>query len=112
MSSVIVITQKKYRATSLNYFSLILIVSGVKLKPKDFYQDFSKDKERFYLSNYSDQSKYYDDSNRFTTSKITDETVCVNIKDFVGLMPKMYSFLKDAGDGHRNVVTTIIHSEQ
>ena len=105
------ITQKKYRATSLNYFSLILIVSGVKLKPKYFYQDFSKDREWFYLSNYSDQSKYYDYSNKFTTSKMTDETVGFNIKDFVGLKPKMYSFLKDESDEHKNVVTTISHSE-
>ena len=42
---------------------------------------------------------------------MTDETVGFNIKDFVGLKPKIYSFLKDAGDGHKNVVTTIIHSE-
>ena len=42
---------------------------------------------------------------------MTDETVCVNIKDFVGLKPKIYSFLKDAGDEHKNVVIKISRSE-
>ena len=94
-----------------DYFSLILIVSGVKLKPKDFYQDFSKDTESFYLSNYSDESKYYDDSNKFTTSKMKDETDGVTIKDFVGSKPKMYSFLTNEGIEHKNVVATISHSK-
>ena len=31
-----------------------------KIKTKDVYEDFSKDKEMFDFSNYSAESKYYD----------------------------------------------------
>ena len=47
-----------------------------------------------------------------------DETGGVAIKEFVGLKPKMYSFLVDDNSGNkkvkgvnRNVVATISHSE-
>ena len=33
-------------------------------KAEDVYEDFSNDKEIFYISNYSSKSKYYDDSNK------------------------------------------------
>ena len=33
-------------------------------KAEDVYEDFSNDKEMFYISNYSSKSKYYDDSNK------------------------------------------------
>ena len=33
-------------------------------KAEDVYEDFSNDKEMFYISNYSSNSKYYDDSNK------------------------------------------------
>ena len=49
---------------------------------------------------------------------IHDETVVVAIKDFVGLKPKMYSFLVDDNSEHdnekgvnKNVVERLIHSE-
>ena len=33
------------------------------IKTEDVYEDFSKDEEMFYFSNYSAKSNYYDDSN-------------------------------------------------
>ena len=49
---------------------------------------------------------------------IHDETIVVAIKDFVGLKPKMYSFLVDDNSEHdnekgvnKNVVERLIHSE-
>ena len=48
------------------------------------------------FSNYSVDSKYYDDSNRLVVGKMkyktsgVAETRCVTIKEFVGLYPKMY----------------------
>ena len=42
----------------------------------------------FDFSNYLPKSTYYDDSNKSVIDKIA-------IKEFVGLKPKMYSFLVD-----------------
>ena len=49
----------------------------------------------FDFSNYSTKSKYYDESNKLVVGKMKDETACVAIEKFVGLKPKMYSFLID-----------------
>ena len=44
------------------------------IKTEDVHADFSKDKEMFYFSNYSAESKYYDDLNKLVAVKIKDET--------------------------------------
>ena len=40
----------------------------------DVYKDFSRNKEMFYFSNYSTESKYCDDSNKLVIGKVKDET--------------------------------------
>ena len=62
-----------------------------KFKTEIFYEDFSKDKEMLDFSNYSDKSKYYDDSSKLVAGKMKDET----IKEIVELKPKTYFFLVD-----------------
>ena len=47
----------------------------------------------FDFSNYSIKSKYYDDSNKLVVGKMKNETRSVAIKEFVGLNPKILSFL-------------------
>ena len=42
------------------------------------------------FSNYSADSKYYDDSNKLVTGKMKDEAVGVTIKELVGLKTNMY----------------------
>ena len=70
------------------------------IKTEDVYKDFSRD-----FSNYSTQSKYYDNSNTLF------------ILEFVGLKPKMYSFLVDNNEHkkvkgmNKNGVATISHNE-
>ena len=49
----------------------------------------------FDFSNYSTKSEYYDNSNRLVAGKMKDETIGVTIEEFVGLKPKMYSYLLD-----------------
>ena len=49
--------------------------------------------ETFDFSNYSTESKYHEDSNKLVTGKKKDETRGVAVEIFVGLKPKMYSFL-------------------
>ena len=88
------------------------------IKPKNVYEDFSKDKEMFDFSNYSPKSKYCDDSNKLAVGKMRDKAGDFAIKEFVGLNPKMYSFLVDdssehkkAKDVNKNVVQKITYNE-
>ena len=87
-------------------------------KTEDVYEDFSKDKKMFEFSNYSTKSKFYDDCNTLVVGKMKDKTTSVSIKEFVGLQPKMYSFLVDDRSDHKkaksvnkNVVVTISFNE-
>ena len=72
-----------------------------KNKTEDIYEDFSSGKEMFDFSNYSTKSKYYDNSNKFVTGKMKDKTAGIAIKEFVGLKPKIYSFLIDDNSEHK-----------
>ena len=62
---------------------------------EDVYEDFSSDKQMLGFSNYSTKSKYYDNSNKLNIGKMKDETGGDAIEEYVGLKPKMYSFLVD-----------------
>ena len=62
---------------------------------QDIYEDFSSDKEMFDSSNYLTKSKYYDNSNELIIGETKDEIGGFAIEEFVGLKPKMYSFLVD-----------------
>ena len=75
-----------------------------KIKTEDVYKDFNRNKEMFDFSNYSLKSKYYDDSNKLVIGKMKDETGGVAIKEFVGLKPKMFSFLVDNNSEHKKEV--------
>ena len=54
----------------------------------------------FGFSNYTTKSKCCDDSNKLVIGKMKDETGGVAIEEFVGLKPKMYSFLVDDNSEH------------
>ena len=71
------------------------------IKTKDVYKDFSNDKEMFDLNNYSNKSKYYDNSNKLVVAKMKDEIAVVPSEEFVGLKPKMYSYLVDDNSEHK-----------
>ena len=62
------------------------------------YDYFSKNKKMFNFSNYSAESKYYDESSALVVGKVKDDMVSVSIVKFVGLKLKMYSILmSDSG---------------
>ena len=89
-----------------------------KIKMIDVYEDFSKDREIFYFSNYSIKSKYYDNSNKLVAGKMEDEIGSPIIEEFVGLKVKMYSFLVDKNSEYKkaqgvnkNVFEKITHNE-
>ena len=87
------------------------------IKTEDVYEDFNVDREQFDFSNYSTESKYYDDSNKLVIGKMKDQTGGVSIEEFVGLKPKMYSFIVDNNEHdktkgvNRNVVAEIGQNE-
>ena len=93
-----------------DYYSQTLIVKRIKLKLK-ILAAIKK-----CLTNYFTKPKYYDSSNKLVTGKTKDETAGVAIKEFVGLKPKMYSYLAEDNSEHiktkgvnKNVVATISH---
>ena len=65
------------------------------IKTEVVYEDFSNVKEMFDSGNYLTKSKCYDDSNKLVIGKMKGEIGVVAIEEFVGLNPKMYSFLVD-----------------
>ena len=73
-----------------------------KIKTEVVCEDFSKDKEMFDFSNYSNKSSYYDGSNKLVVGKMTDETAGFGIKEFVESKTKMYSFLIDDNSDHKS----------
>ena len=88
------------------------------IKTEDIYKDFGNNKEIFDLSNYSTKSKYYDNSNKLVIGKMKNETAGVVIEEFVGLKPKMYSYLVDNNSEHKkakgvnkNIFATVSHNK-
>ena len=66
-------------------------------KSKDVYEDFFKWKDLFEFSNYSKDSKFFDDTNEKVIGKMKDEYGGVIIDQFIGLKSKMYSIKKIDG---------------
>ena len=88
------------------------------IKTEDIYEHFSNNKEMFDFSNYSTNSKYYDNSNKLVIGKRKDETAGVAIEEFAKLKPKMYSCLVDDNSEHkkakgvnRKIVAAMSHNE-
>ena len=61
------------------------------IKSENAYEEFSKWKNLFDFSNYS---KFFDDSNKEVIGKMKDEFGGVIIDEFIGLKSKMYSIKK------------------
>ena len=71
----------------------------------------------FDFSNYSAKSKYYNNSNKVVVDKMENKTAGVSIEEFVGLKPKMNSYLVNENSQHKkakgvnkNVAVTINHN--
>ena len=71
----------------------------------------------FDFSNYSSNSKYYDDSNGLVIDKMKDETGGAAIEEFVWFKVKMYSFFVPHNSKHKKAkgvnknVAAISHSQ-
>ena len=69
------------------------------IEADDVYSDFWKDKNRFENSDYSQDSPYFDKTNKKVIGKFKDEAAGIPITEFVGLRSKMYSYTNDNQKG-------------
>ena len=64
------------------------------IKSENVYEEFFKWKDLFDFSNYSKDSKFFDETNKKVTGKMKDEFGGVTVIEFVGLKSKMHSMKK------------------
>ena len=65
------------------------------IKSENVYEEFFKLKDLFDFSNYSKNSKFFDETNKNVIGKMKDEFGGVIVNEFVGLKSKMYSITKN-----------------
>ena len=65
------------------------------IETNDVYQDFWDDRNKFDNSDYPENSPFYDKTNMKVIGKLKDEAFGIPITEFIGLRPKMYSYIKD-----------------
>ena len=66
-------------------------------KSEEVYEEFFKYKHLFDFSNYPEDSKFFDKTNKKVIGKMKDEFGGVIVDKFVGLKSKMYSIKKING---------------
>ena len=64
------------------------------IKSENVYEEFYKWKDLFDFSNYSKDSRFYNESNKKVIGKMKDEYSGVIIDEFIGLKSKVYSIKK------------------
>ena len=69
----------------------------VELKPENIYEEFFKWKDLFNFSNYSKDSRFFDETNKKVIGKMKDQFGVIIIEEFVGLKSKVYSMKKTDG---------------
>ena len=67
------------------------------IKSKNVDEEFFKSKDLFNFSNYSKDSKFYDESNKKVIGKMKDEMGGFIIDEFIGLKSKMHGIKKVDG---------------
>ena len=67
------------------------------IKSENVYEEFFKWKDLFDFSNYSKDSKFFDDTNEKVIGEMKDEFGGVILIEFVGLKSKMHSMNKIDG---------------
>ena len=70
----------------------ILITGTYEINTEDVYEDFRSDKKLFDFSNYSNKSKYYNDSNTIVIGKMNDYTSGVAIENLLDWSQKCFRF--------------------
>ena len=73
------------------------------IKSEDVYEEFFKHKHLFDFSNYPEDSKFFDPTNKKVIGKMKDESEGKIIGEFVGLKSKMYSIKKNIDGKESNM---------
>ena len=81
------------------------------IKSENVYEEFFKQKDLFDFSNYSKDSKFFNETNKKVIGKIKDEFGGVIVSEFVGLKSKMYSIKKIDGKEHNTAKGVNIATE-
>ena len=81
------------------------------IKSKNVYEEFFKWKDLFHFSNYSKDSKFFNETNKKIIGKMKDEFGGVIVTKFVGLKSKMYSITKIDGKEHNTAKGVSIATE-
>ena len=76
-----------------------------------FMKNFFKWKDLFDFSNYSKDSRFFNETNKKVIGKMKDEFGGVIITEFVGLKSKMYSIKKIDGKEHNTTKGVSIATE-
>ena len=61
------------------------------IEAEDVYNDFGNDKDKFDISDYPEDSKFYDKTNKKVICKFKDEANGIPVTEFIGMRSKMYS---------------------
>ena len=64
------------------------------IKSENVYEEFSQRKDLFDFTNYSKDSKFFDESNKKVIGKMKEEFGGVIVNEFVRLKSEMYSIKK------------------
>ena len=87
-----------YNFTKKNFNAELLFTDtdslAYEIKSKNVYEEFFKWKNLLDFSNYSKDSKFFDDANKKVIGIIKDEMSGVIIVEFIGLKSKMYAIKK------------------
>ena len=90
-----------YNFTKKNFNAELLFTDTDSLtyevKSENVYEDFFKWKDLFDFSNYSKDSKFFDNANKKFIGKMKDEYGGAAFDEFFGLKSKMYSIKKIDG---------------
>ena len=81
------------------------------IKLKDVHEEFFKWKDLFDFSNYSKESKFFNETNKKVIGKMKDEFDGVIIIEFVELKSKMYLIKKTDGKEHNTAKGVSIATE-
>ena len=92
-AKVLLFGPKKYYGEKIELLftdtdSFILLI-----ETKDVYEDMLLFKELYDNSDYPKDSKFYHDANKKVVGKMKDECAGKIMVEYVGLRPKMYSFI-------------------
>ena len=81
------------------------------IKSENVYKEFYKWKDLFDFSNYSKDSKFFNETNKKVIGKMKDEFGGIIVSEFVGLKSKMYSIKKIDGKEHNTAKGISIATE-